>query len=239
MTDEPLDKPIRTPFSARIRNNFLTGTIICAPVAITIWLSWSLIRWADSWVKPYIPMRINPDSYLTFAVPGFGLLFAAIFITIIGFLAKNLIGRSIVNFGESILHRMPLVRSVYKGLKQLFETVLREQSSSFKKVGLIEYPSPGLWSLVFVSTDVKGEIAFRLNEKGEEMVAVFVAPAPVPTAGFLVFVPRSKITLLDMSPEDGAKMLLSAGLVSPDWKQSVPAVVASSEPLRAVGINQP
>ena len=234
MTDELSETPPRTPFSTRVRNNFLTGTIICAPVAITIWLSWSLIKWVDSWVKPYIPMRINPGSYLTFAVPGFGLLFAAVFITIVGFLAKNLIGRSIVNFGESILHRMPLVRSIYRGLKQLFETVLREQSSSFKKVGLIEYPGPGLWSLVFISTDAAGEIAGRLNENGEQMVAVFVAPAPVPTAGFLVFVPRSKITVLDMSPEDGAKLLLSAGLVAPEWK-----VKPAAGLVRPKSVNQP
>ncbi len=212
------EAPVKTPFMTRVRNNFLTGLIICAPIAITIWLTWSFIRWADSWVKPYIPMQINPDSYLSFAVPGFGLLLAILLIATVGVLAKNLIGRSIVGFGESILHRMPLVRSLYKGLKQLFETVLREQSTSFKKVGLIEYPGPGLWSMVFISTNASGEIASRLNEVGEEIVAVFVAPAPVPTAGFLVFVKRSRITLLDMSVEDGAKLLISAGLVSPEWK---------------------
>ncbi|HCL67028.1 MAG TPA: hypothetical protein DIC56_19765 [Rhizobium sp.] len=212
------DIPERISLATRLRNNFLTGLIICAPVAITIWLTLSFIRWADSWVKPYIPTRYNPESYLKFAVPGFGLLIAVIIITMIGFLGKNLIGRSIVGFGESILHRMPLVRTLYKSLKQIFESVLKDQSSSFKKVGLIEFPSPGMWALVFIATDAKGEIAARLNEAGAEMVAVFMPPTPVPTAGFLMFVPRDRIKLLEMTPEEAAKLLISGGLVMPDYQ---------------------
>lgn len=212
--DEIIGKP---SVAARIRNNFLTGVIICAPLAITIWLTWSFIQWADSWVKPYIPARYNPESYLNFAIPGFGLLIAVVFITLVGFLGKNLIGRSIVGFGEGILARTPLVRTLYKSLKQIFETVLKEKSNSFKKVGLIEFPSPGMWALVFIATDAKGEIAARLNVDGQEMVAVFMPPTPVPTAGFLMFVSRDRIKLLEMTPEEGAKLLISGGLVSPDY----------------------
>ncbi|MCL6708851.1 DUF502 domain-containing protein [Pseudomonas sp. R2.Fl] len=211
------DSPERISLAARLRNNFLTGVIICAPMAITIYLTWTFIRWADSWVKPYIPDRYNPEAYLKFAIPGFGLLIAIVVITLVGFLGRNLIGRSIVRYSEYVLHRMPLVRTVYKGTKQIFETVLKEQSNSFKKVGLIEFPQPGTWALVFVSTDARGEIAAKLNEDGEEMVAVFLAPTPVPTAGFLLFVPRTKLKLLDMSPEEGVKLLISAGLVTPDY----------------------
>ncbi len=212
--DEIIAKP---SIAARLRNNFLTGLIICAPLAITIWLTFSFIRWADSWVKPYIPARYDPENYLNFAVPGFGLLVAVIIITLVGFLGKNLIGRSIFGFGESILARTPLVRTLYKSLKQIFETVLKEKSNSFTKVGLVEFPSPGMWALVFISTDATGEIAARLNEDGVEMVAVFLPPTPVPTAGFLMFVPRDRLKLLEMSPEEGAKLLISAGLVTPDY----------------------
>ncbi|MBB4277280.1 putative membrane protein [Rhizobium mongolense] len=200
-----------------MRNNFLAGLIICAPIAITLWLTWSVVRWADSWVKPYIPARYDPDSYLNFAVPGSGLVIAMIFITIIGFLGKNLIGQTIVQFGESVVRRVPLVRSIYRSVKQIFETVLEERSNSFKKVGLIEYPSPGLWALVFIATDAKGEIASKFNAMGQDMVSVFLPPTPVPTAGFLIFVPREKIVVLDMSAEDGAKLLVSGGLVAPDF----------------------
>lgn len=209
--------------ATRLRNNFLTGLIICAPMAITIYLTWTFIHWADSWVKPYIPDRYNPESYLKFAVPGTGLLIALVFITLVGFLGRNLIGRSIVRYSENILNRMPLVRTVYKSTKQIFETVLKEQGTSFKKVGLIEFPRAGTWALVFVSSDAKGEIALKLNQDGEEMVAVFLAPTPVPTAGFLMFVPRSKLMLLDMTPEEGIKLLISAGLVTPDYKPAEPS----------------
>lgn len=209
-------------FATRIRNNFLTGLIICAPIAITIWLTWTFIHWADSWVKPYIPYRYNPESYLKFAIPGFGLLIAVIIITLVGVLGKNLIGKTIVEFSEKLLHRMPLVSSIYRGVKQIFESVLKEQSTSFKRVGLIEYPSPGLWSLVFISSEPKGEIGARFDEMGEQMVAVFLPPTPIPTAGFLIFVPKSKIVMLDMSPEDAAKVLLSGGLITPEFKPRLP-----------------
>lgn len=224
------DEPKRDFFATRLRNNFLTGLIICAPIAITTWLTWSFVQWADSWVNPYIPWQYNPERFLPFAIPGFGLLVAVIFITMVGFLAKNLIGRSIVKFGESILQRMPLVRSVYKGLKQIFESVLNEQSSSFRKVGLVEFPSPGTWTLGFISSDVKGEIAYLLSEAGEEIVTVFVPPTPVPTAGFLLFVPKSKIRMLDMSVEDATKFLISGGLVTPDYHGPDVAVQPAATP---------
>ncbi|MBB2836732.1 UNVERIFIED_ORG: putative membrane protein [Rhizobium etli] len=214
------DNAPRMPVATRLRNNFLAGLIICAPIAITIWLTWTFIHWSDSWVRPYIPARWNPESYLNFAIPGFGLLIAIVLITVVGFLGKNLIGQSIVRFGESIVQRMPLVRTIYRSVKQIFETVLKEQSNSFKKVGLIEYPGPGLWALVFVATDAKGEIASKFNAMGQDMVAVFLPPTPVPTAGFLIFVPREKIVMLDMSPEDAAKFLISGGLVAPEHKPS-------------------
>ena len=210
------EKAPRVPVAMRLRNNFLAGLIICAPIAITIWLTWTFIHWSDSWVRPYIPARWNPESYINFAIPGFGLLTAVIIITIVGFLGKDLIGQSIVRFGESIVQRMPLVRTIYRSVKQIFETVLKEQSNSFKKVGLIEYPGSGLWALVFIATDAKGEVASKFNAMGQDMVAVFLPPTPVPTAGFLIFVPREKIVMLDMNPEDAAKFLISGGLVAPE-----------------------
>ncbi|MVA26296.1 DUF502 domain-containing protein [Agrobacterium vitis] len=221
------DKPERISFASRLRTNFLTGMIICAPLAITVWLTFTFIDWADSWVTPYIPQRYNPEYYFNIAIPGTGLVIAVVGITMIGFLGRNLVGRSIVNFGESILNRMPLVRTLYKSLKQIFETVLKEQSNSFKKVGLIEFPAPGTWAMVFVATEVTGEIAARLNEEGEEMIAVFMPPTPVPTAGFLMFVPRSRLKLLDMTPEEGAKLLISGGLVMPEWKPAPGAIVVA------------
>jgi len=214
------EKQKRPGAGVRLRNYFLTGLIIVAPVFITAYLTWTFIGWVDGWVKPYIPAIYNPDHYLPFAVPGFGLLTALFLITLIGFMTANLVGRSIVAFGESLLDRMPLVRSLYKGLKQIFQTVLAEQSSSFKQAGLIEYPRHGLWSIVFVATETKGEVDHRLP--GHDSVSVFLPTTPNPTSGFLLFVPRKDIIILDMSVEEAAKMVISAGLVSPDFPKTLP-----------------
>ncbi|WLR94308.1 DUF502 domain-containing protein [Shinella zoogloeoides] len=208
----------RQSLAMRLRNNFLTGLVICAPIAITIWLTWTFIRWADSWVKPYIPASYNPENYLQFAIPGFGLLIALVLITLVGFLGKNLIGRTVVEFGDSLFNRTPLVRTVHRSLKQIFETVLKDKGNSFNKAAMIEYPSAGLWAIVFVATDARGEIATKFKAMGKDMVACFLPPTPFPTAGFLVYVPREKIVPLDMSAEDAAKLIISVGLVTPPEK---------------------
>ncbi len=200
----------------RLRNYFLTGLIICAPLAITAYLVWSIIGWVDGWVKPYIPDVYNPDNYLPFSLPGFGLLVAFISITIIGFLTANFIGRSIINYGEVMLGRMPLVRNIYSGLKQIFQTVLSDTSSSFQKVGLLEYPRKGMWAIVFIATDTRGEVDDRLKARDKETVSVFLPTTPNPTSGFLLFVPKEDITILDMNVEQAAKLVISAGLVAPD-----------------------
>ncbi len=214
------EKQKRLGAGRRLRNYFLTGLIIVAPLAITAYLTWTFIGWVDSWVKPYIPSIYNPDYYLPFAVPGFGLVTALFLITMIGFLTANLVGRSILNFGESLLDRMPLVRSLYKGLKQIFQTVLAEQSGSFKQAALIEYPRRGLWSIVFIATETKGEVDHRLPE--QDSISVFLPTTPNPTSGFLLFVPRQDVIILDMSVEEAAKMVISAGLVSPDFPRKPP-----------------
>ncbi|MDZ5697676.1 MULTISPECIES: DUF502 domain-containing protein [Phyllobacteriaceae] len=208
----------------RLRNYFLTGFIVTAPLAITLYLTWSLIRWVDSWVKPYIPARYNPDTYLPFDVPGFGLIVALVVITLAGFLTANIIGRTIVSYGEYLLGRMPLVRSIYRGLKQILETVLSERSDTFKKVGLIEYPRKGLWALVFIATEARGEVRHLTNGDDNPAVAVFLPTTPNPTSGYLLYVPRNEIIELDMSVEDGAKLVISAGLISPEYEAKTKAL---------------
>lgn len=219
----------------RIRNYFLTGFVVCAPLAITAYIAWSFVGWVDSWVKPYIPARYNPDYYLPFAVPGFGLIVALIIITLIGFLTANFIGRSIVSYGETLLDRTPLVRSLYKALKQIFETVLSNKSEVFKKVALIEYPRRGLWSIVFISSERQSEVNHRLEEPANETIAVFLPSTPNPTTGFLMYVPRADVVELSMSVEEAAKLIISAGLVTPDYQKKTEelARVAKAERLSA------
>jgi uncharacterized membrane protein len=201
----------------RLRNYFLTGFIVCAPLAITVWLIWAFVGWVDSWVVPFIPATFNPDAYVPFRVPGLGLIIGLALITLVGFLTANIIGRKIVSIGEQILGQMPLVRSIYNGLKQILETVLSDKSNTFKKVGLIEYPRKGLYAIVFMATEAGGEVQAKVGDKAGQTVAVFLPTTPNPTSGFLLFVPKTDIIELSMSVEEGAKLVISAGLVSPEY----------------------
>lgn len=201
---------------ARLRNYFLTGIIVTAPLAITAYLAWTIIHWVDSWVKPYIPARYNPDHYLPFAVPGFGLVVALLTITLIGFVTASFVGRAIVGFGERLLNRMPLVRNVYRGLKQIFETVLANRSDLFNRVALFEYPRKGAWSIVFIAKQQESEINAALSGRHGRTVAVFRPITPNVTTGYLLYVDENDLIPLDMSVEDAAKVLISAGLVTPE-----------------------
>ena len=216
--------PTRSPALTRLRNYFLTGFIVVAPLAITVYLIWTFIGWVDGWVIPYVPKVYNPNTYLPFGVPGVGLLVAIILITLIGFLTAGFVGRTVVGYGERLLSRMPLVRNLYSGLKQIFQTVLSSQSSSFQEVGLLEYPRKGIWALVFIATETKGEVNTRLVDKGKETVSVFLPTTPNPTSGFLLFVPKEDVTILDMGVEDAAKLVISAGLVAPDHQEQLAAL---------------
>ncbi len=206
--------PIR--IGARLRNYFLTGLVVVGPVTITLYIAWYVIHAFDSWVKPYIPNIYNPDYYLPFAVPGAGLLVAIIGLTMIGALAANLFGRSMISAGEMMLDRMPIVRNVYKAVKQIFESVVSATGTEqpFQKVGVMEFPSPGIFAIVFITAPATSQI--QTVAPGEDLVAVFMPTHLMPPSGFTVFVPRSKVTLVDISVEDAAKIILSAGMVNPD-----------------------
>lgn len=214
----------------RLRNYFLTGIVVAAPIGITIYITWTFVHWVDSRVKPLIPAVYNPDNYLPFSVPGVGLLFAVIILTLLGFLTASLVGRSVVSFGESLLDRMPLVRNVYRGLKQLFQTALSQTSRSFQKVAMVEYPTPGVWRVGFVATRAKGEI--RENHPEKDLLSIFIPNTPNVTAGFLIFVPRRNVIILDMSIEEAAKMIISAGLVAPDQTGPAIAPPIAEKPVR-------
>ena len=216
------DKPVKMGVFARLRAYFLTGLVVAAPISITIYLTWWFVTFFDVWLKPLVPAVYNPDTYLPFSVPGVGLVFAFIALTFLGALTANLFGRTIVAYGEQMFNRMPVVRNVYRALKQIFETALSQSSSSFQDVGLIEYPRKGLFAIVFVSTDTGGEITEKSGEP--EMLSVFLPTTPNPTSGYLLFVPKRDIILLDMSVEDGAKLVISAGLVSPPEDSDVPTL---------------
>ena len=203
-----------TGIAGRLRNYFLTGLVVAGPLAITAWLIWSVVTWADDLVRPFIPPAYRPESYLPWPIPGTGLIVAFIALTLLGFLTANLVGRTLVGWGEGLLSRMPIVRPIYKTMKQIFETLFSKTGSSFRKVALVEFPVPGTWSLVFVSQPPGGEISAKLPQG--EHVSVFLPCTPNPTTGFFFFVQRSALIELDISVENAMTLLISAGMVQPD-----------------------
>ena len=216
--------------AARLRNYFLTGLVIAAPISITIYLTWAFVSFVDVRVKPLIPAIYNPDNYLPFSVPGVGLIVAILVLTLLGFFTANYLGRSVIAFGQRMLFGMPLIRNVYSALKQIFETVLSQQQKSFQKAGIIEYPRKGLFAVVFISTEALGEVKDKLEgSNGDKMISVFLPTTPNPTSGFLLFVKEKDIQMLDMSVEDAAKLVISAGLVAPDSQDELGALAEETK----------
>jgi uncharacterized membrane protein len=211
----------------RLRTYFLTGIVVAAPIAITIWLVWWFVSLIDGWIKPFIPSVYNPDNYLPFPVPGVGLVVALFVITVIGALAANLVGKTLINFGERTLDRMPVVRSVYKGVKQIFETALSSGSGNFSSVGVIGYPRPGVNVVVFIARELdSAEIGMA---PGQRFYSAFMPTTPNPTSGFLFFVETKQVTILDITVEEAAKLVISAGLVTPQQLREAGATIAKED----------
>src|SRR5262245_4099422 len=219
---------------SRLRNYFLTGLILVAPAYITISLTWWFINWVDDLVRPFIPVAYRPETYLPVTIPGTGLIIAFITLTLLGFLTANFVGRKLVEIGENILTRMPVVRPIYNSLKQIFQTLFAKGGSSFRRVGLVEFPSPGMWSLVFLSNPASAEIASRLPDT--EHVAAFMPCTPNPTTGFFFYVARRDVIDLDITVEAAMTLLMSAGMVQPGDQQRKLAELADAA--RAAQVNR-
>src|SRR5262249_38239336 len=197
----------------RIRNYFLTGLVLVGPVYITLNLTWWFINWVDDLVRPFIPVAYQPETYLPIKVPGTGVIIVFVALTTLGFLTANLVGKTLVELGEPILNRLPVVRPIYRSLKQIFETLFAKNGSNFRRVALVEFPSPGMWSLVFLSQTASPEMAARLPDT--EHVAAFMPCTPNPTTGFFFYVPRRDLIELDITVEAAMTMIMSAGTVQP------------------------
>lgn len=204
--------PRRSGPLARMRSNFLAGLIVVAPIGITVWLFWALTGWMDGWVLPIIPASWRPDAYIGINLRGVGVVVFLLFTVLIGWLAKGWLGRSLLRTGEYIVGRMPIIRSVYGGLKQIAETILSQSEARFDRACMIEYPRKGLWGIGFVAGPAKGELVAHVPD---DLLAVFVPTTPNPTSGFLIYVPTRDVIFLEMSVEDAAKLVISAGLVYP------------------------
>ncbi|WP_457645293.1 DUF502 domain-containing protein [Profundibacter sp.] len=199
---------------AGLRNNFFTGLVVVAPIGMTLWLVWAVTGKIDGMVLPFIPESFNPKNYIGIDLRGIGVIIFLIFTVIIGWMTKGIMGKSLLNMGEDLVDRMPVVRSIYNGLKQLAETVFAQSETSFDKVCLVEYPRKGIWAVAFISTTTKGEVNQKIPVD-EQLISVFLPTTPNPTSGFLLFVPQSDLIELDMTVGDAMKLVISAGLVYP------------------------
>jgi uncharacterized membrane protein len=225
------ERPYHHGVISRLRNYFLTGLVLVGPLYITISLTWWFINWVDDLVRPFIPIAYRPETYLPGKIPGLGLILALVALTLLGFLTANFVGRKLIEASENILNRMPVVRPLYKSLKQIFETLFAKTGTSFRRVGLIQFPSPGTWSLVFLSNPASADIASRLPDG--EHVAAFMPCTPNPTTGFFFYVPRRDIVELDISVEAAMTLIMSAGMAQPGGSDQQKKLSALAETARA------
>ncbi|MDR3422255.1 MAG: DUF502 domain-containing protein [Xanthobacteraceae bacterium] len=225
--------PVRpsSGLGARIRNYFLTGLIVAGPVAVTLWLIWYFVTWVDNLVRPVIPVPYRPETYLPVNIPGFGLIIVFVALTLLGFLTANLVGSRLVGFGESLLNRMPIVRPIYRTTKQIFQTLFSASESSFRHVGLVEFPAPGMWSLVFLTQPPTAAIAKHLPQT--EHVSAFLPCTPNPTTGFFFYVPRRDVIDLDITVEQAMSLLISAGIIQPGGEDPQGRLAALAQTARA------
>lgn len=219
--------PRRPGLLSRLRASFLTGLVVIAPVGLTIWLIWTVVGWIDGFVLPLVPGPYQPDkliqTYLGIEdvaqvnIRGIGVVIFLLFTIFVGWIAKGYIGRSLIRWAESLVERTPVVRSIYSGIKQISETIFAQSERSFETACLVEYPRRGIWAIGFISTTAKGEVSNKAGNTGA-LLSVFVPTTPNPTSGFLLFFPAEDVIELDMSVEDAAKLVISAGLVYPNGK---------------------
>ena len=196
----------------RLRAYFLAGVLVTAPAAITIYLAWLFINFIDGTIGTLMPGRYNPEQFMPFTIPGLGLVTVVIGLILVGAFAAGYVGRLVVGLGEGVVERMPVVRSIYGAIKQIFETVLAQKSTAFREVVLLEYPRLGIWSMGFITGPPHSDVQ---RVSADELVTVVVPTSPIPTAGYLLFLPRKDVVVLDMTVDEGLRVVMSGGIVNP------------------------
>jgi uncharacterized membrane protein len=197
-----------------LRRYFVAGLLVWVPLGITILLISFAVRLMDKTLG-LLPAKYQPENLLGFQIPGLGVLLTLIILFVTGLFVANIVGRAFMGGWESLLNRIPIVRSIYSGAKNFAEMVLSDSGQSFKNVLLVEYPRKGIYSLAFQTATQLGEVQGRT---GEDVICCFVPTTPNPTSGFIIVVPRKDAVVLDMSVDEALKMIISLGVVVPDWR---------------------
>lgn len=212
LEDVLVDESHKKTVLGKLRNYFLAGLLVTAPIAITFYVTWGFLKFLDNKITPIIPYVYNPNTYLPVDIPGLGLIIAITFFIIIGWITRNYFGRLIVRISENIVQRLPVINTIYGAIKQIFVTVMASKSDAFKEVVMFEYPRKGIWVLGFVTGVTKGEVQSLTDS---ETVNIFLPTTPNPTSGFLLFIPKKDLTYMKMTVEDGIKMIVSGGIITP------------------------
>jgi uncharacterized membrane protein len=206
-----------TRFRARFRSDVLAGLLVLVPLGITIWVFLAFVSLADGLIR-MLPEVARPETYLGFPIPGLGILVTMIIVFLVGFGTRYYAGRSIVEWTERLLSKVPLASGIYQGLKQLVQTLFTERGRHFRQVVLLEYPRRGLYCLAFV-TNVDTFIDVEGVDQDESLVSIFLPTTPNPTSGFYLLVPQSDLLLLDLTVEESFKLIMSAGIVVPEGRR--------------------
>lgn len=210
-----LPKAARFSVVRWFRNRLIAGILVALPIVAIVWMVSKLIGAIDNVVWNIVPNALDPSNYFDFPFFWLFSLAVAVFgLTLLGIFVSNRVGTSILRAGEAVLAKVPVISPVYSGMKQILHTIAQQKDRAFRDVCLIEYPRKGIWAIGFVTADLSGAPESTLKDTGKDFVCVFVPTTPNPTSGFLLFVPNDEVKLLDMTPEEGAKMIISGGMVS-------------------------
>jgi uncharacterized membrane protein len=213
----------------RLRAYLIAGLLVTGPICLTLWLLWVFVSWTDGLVGQLVPRGYDPATYLPFRIPGLGLVVVAAGLILIGWGTAGVLGRFFVRVYERVLDRLPVIRGLYGATKQIFQTVLSQQSNTFREVALVQWPRKGMWTIGFITGKTEGEIRELV---GEDVVNIYVPTTPNPTSGYLMFIPRRDIVILDMTIEEAIKFVISGGIVAPPDRrklESAPAPEALEE----------
>lgn len=213
-----------SPRRGRLRRYLIAGVLVWLPVLATFWVLSFIVDLMDRTLL-LLPEGLQPEALLGFRIPGLGALFAFVVVLLTGLLVTNLVGRQVVAWWEELMQRIPLVRSIYGGVRSFTETVLSKSGTSFRKVVMVEYPRKEMWSIGFITSDDIHEVSART---GETQVCVYVPTTPNPTSGLIVMVPKSQVIELDMSVDAAMKLIVTLGVVSPPVPGAPPAIARPS-----------
>jgi uncharacterized membrane protein len=222
----PAVKLVWMPSKSHLRRYFITGLLVWVPVVITVWVLNLLVSTMDQTLL-LLPPALRTENWLGVYVPGMGVVLTLLVVFLTGLFAANMIGQRLVGVWERVLARIPVVNSIYTGVKQVSDTLLAPGGQAFRKALLVQWPSPGMWTVAFLTGKPGGDVANHLQG---DYVSIYVPTTPNPTGGYFIMVPRSAVVELDMTVDEALKYIISMGVVNPGARRRVARTLPKREP---------